>query len=198
MVSARTTATPSWHVTSPGPDRCPVLARRRVREPSGAGRRGAALRGRCGRSGDRPRAFLHGRRRALSRVPRPYPRAHALPRVLDARFRPTVLEPHHGREGASQPHLHRGPGPRRELPRDLVRPRCGRRALVVLQRHRRLTSCASMETIQFQGRTIPVREVARPEGWMCRLLVADDGSAYLEYLVSVGPYKIDVAVVHAL
>jgi hypothetical protein len=55
-----------------------------------------------------------------------------------------------------------------------------------------------METIQFQGRTIPVREVARPEGWMCRLLVADDGSAYLEYLVSVGPYKIDVAVVHAL
>jgi hypothetical protein len=55
-----------------------------------------------------------------------------------------------------------------------------------------------METIQCQGRTITVREVARPEGWMCRLLVADDGSAYLEYLVSVGPYKIDVAVVHAL
>ena len=55
-----------------------------------------------------------------------------------------------------------------------------------------------METIDFRGRTIAVREVARPEGWPCRVLVADDGSAYLEYLVSVGPYKIDIAVVHQL
>ncbi len=30
------------------------------------------------------------------------------------------------------------------------------------------------------------------------MLVAEDGSAYLEYLVSVGPYKIDLAVVHPL
>ena len=55
-----------------------------------------------------------------------------------------------------------------------------------------------MEWIEFDGRTIAVREVARPEGWSCRVLVAEDGSAYLEYLVSVGPYKVDVPVVHAL
>ena len=30
------------------------------------------------------------------------------------------------------------------------------------------------------------------------MLVADDGGAYLEYLVSVGPYKIDLAAVHPL
>ena len=55
-----------------------------------------------------------------------------------------------------------------------------------------------METLDYRGRTIAVREVARPEGWSCRVLVADDGSAYLEYLVSVGPYKFDIAVIHAL
>ena len=55
-----------------------------------------------------------------------------------------------------------------------------------------------METIEHRGRTIAVREVARPDGWSCRVLVADDGDAYLEYLVSVGPYKIDLAVVHPL
>lgn len=55
-----------------------------------------------------------------------------------------------------------------------------------------------METIQYQGRAIAVREVARPQGWSCRVLVAEDGGAYLEYLVSVGPYKVDLAVVHRL
>ena len=55
-----------------------------------------------------------------------------------------------------------------------------------------------MESIQFNGRTIAVREVARPEGWSCRVLVAEDGGAYLEYLVSVGPYKVDVEAVHPL
>ena len=55
-----------------------------------------------------------------------------------------------------------------------------------------------METLDYRGRTIAVREVARPEGWSCRVLVADDGSAYLEYLVSVGPYKVDIAVIHPL
>ena len=55
-----------------------------------------------------------------------------------------------------------------------------------------------METIRHQGRTIAVREVARPDGWSCRLLVAEDGGAYLEYLVSVGPYKLDLAAVHPL
>jgi hypothetical protein len=55
-----------------------------------------------------------------------------------------------------------------------------------------------METIKFGDRDIAVREVARPGGWSCRVLVAEDGVAYLEYLVSVGPYKFDVAVVHRL
>jgi len=55
-----------------------------------------------------------------------------------------------------------------------------------------------VETIAFRGRTISVREVARPEGWSCRVLVAEDGSAYLGYLVSVGPYKMDHEVVHRL
>ena len=55
-----------------------------------------------------------------------------------------------------------------------------------------------METIDYQGRAIAVREVARPDGWMCRVLVAENGDAYLEYLVSVGPYKVDLGVVHRL
>lgn len=55
-----------------------------------------------------------------------------------------------------------------------------------------------METIEVEGSTVSVREVARPTGWSCRVLVAEDGRAYLEYLVSVGPYKVDVAAVHAL
>ncbi|HET7461943.1 MAG TPA: hypothetical protein VFJ82_11875 [Longimicrobium sp.] len=56
-----------------------------------------------------------------------------------------------------------------------------------------------METIDYDGVSYSVREVARPEGWSCRLLVTDDGATYfLEYLVSVGPYKIDVARIHKL
>ena len=55
-----------------------------------------------------------------------------------------------------------------------------------------------METISHQGSVIAVREIARPAGWSCRLLVDDAGAAYLEYLVSVGPYKIDVAAIHPL
>jgi hypothetical protein len=56
----------------------------------------------------------------------------------------------------------------------------------------------AMETITYQGRAIIVREVARPAGWSCRVLVADDGGAYLEYLVSVGPLKADHAALHRL
>jgi hypothetical protein len=55
-----------------------------------------------------------------------------------------------------------------------------------------------VETIRHADTAIAVREVARPDGWSCRVLVAEDGDAYLEYLVSVGPYKIDLAVVHPL
>ena len=43
-----------------------------------------------------------------------------------------------------------------------------------------------------------VREIARPEGALCRVLLAENGTAYLEYVVSVGPYKMDVTVVEAL
>lgn len=55
-----------------------------------------------------------------------------------------------------------------------------------------------METIEHDGRRIEVREVARPDGWLCRVLLADDGAAFLEYVVSVGPYKIDVPFLHEL
>jgi hypothetical protein len=54
------------------------------------------------------------------------------------------------------------------------------------------------ETIDFRGQKIAVREVARPAGWSCIVYEAEDGSAYLDYLVSVGPYKTDVSVVHRL
>lgn len=55
-----------------------------------------------------------------------------------------------------------------------------------------------LETINYRGTAVEVREVARPDGCACRVLVADDGRAYLEYLDSVGPYKIDLPVVHPL
>ena len=55
-----------------------------------------------------------------------------------------------------------------------------------------------MEAIEYLGVRILVREVARPKGWDCRVLVAEDGTAYLEYLLSVGPYKVDVASIHQL
>ena len=55
-----------------------------------------------------------------------------------------------------------------------------------------------METITFRDRQIEVREVARPQGWLCRVLVAGDGTPYLGYVISVGPYKLDVEVVHRL
>ena len=55
-----------------------------------------------------------------------------------------------------------------------------------------------METIEYRGRSIAVREVGRPDGWSCRVLADEDGAAYLAYLVSVGPYKFDVEVVHQL
>jgi hypothetical protein len=55
-----------------------------------------------------------------------------------------------------------------------------------------------MESIQHGGRTIGVREIARPAGWSCRVLISEDGAAYLEYLVSVGPHKIDMPAIHPL
>jgi hypothetical protein len=57
----------------------------------------------------------------------------------------------------------------------------------------------TMETIRYDGRDVPVRELDRPAGWSCRLLVAEDGTRhFLEYLISVGMYRIDVPIVHEL
>ena len=48
-----------------------------------------------------------------------------------------------------------------------------------------------METIRHEGRDIAVRQVARTSH--TRLLRCDEtGESFLEYPVSVGPYKIDV------
>ena len=55
-----------------------------------------------------------------------------------------------------------------------------------------------VQTIRWEGKSFSVREVSRPHGWQCRLLAAETGELFLEYLVSVGPYKIDIEVVHAL
>jgi hypothetical protein len=56
-----------------------------------------------------------------------------------------------------------------------------------------------MESIRYDGILYAVREVARPDGWSCRLLATDDeASTFLEYLVSVGPYKMDVARIRKL
>ena len=56
-----------------------------------------------------------------------------------------------------------------------------------------------METIRYQGEEYVVQELARPAGWLCRHLASEDGShQFLEYVVSVGPYKIDVCGLHKL
>jgi hypothetical protein len=56
-----------------------------------------------------------------------------------------------------------------------------------------------METISIDGAQVAVKEVARPQGWDCRLLETVEGHEYiLGYLVSVGPYKIDVERFHRL
>lgn len=56
-----------------------------------------------------------------------------------------------------------------------------------------------MEAIRYEGGEVSVRELARPAGWSCRLLVSEDGTRhFLEYLISVGAYKTDVSIVHEL
>ena len=56
-----------------------------------------------------------------------------------------------------------------------------------------------METVSIDGARVAVEEVARPHGWPCRLLETVEGREYiLGYLVSVGPYKIDVERFHRL
>ncbi len=53
-----------------------------------------------------------------------------------------------------------------------------------------------METIRHEGRAIAVQEVARTSH--SRLLRSDSGEYFVEYPVSVGPYKIDIEATHAL
>lgn len=57
-----------------------------------------------------------------------------------------------------------------------------------------------METICYNGQEFTVQEVLpRPVGWSCRHLVSsDDEHQFLEYLISVGPCKFDVACIHTL
>ena len=56
-----------------------------------------------------------------------------------------------------------------------------------------------METIRHNGVELTVRELCRPVGWLCRHLISDDGAhQFLEYVVSVGPLKVDVCCIHEL
>lgn len=48
------------------------------------------------------------------------------------------------------------------------------------------------EKITLGGKSISVDEVYRDQTLQCRVLEADNGTLFLEYLASVGNYKIDV------
>jgi hypothetical protein len=56
-----------------------------------------------------------------------------------------------------------------------------------------------VETIRHKGEDFTVQEHSRPGGWSCRHLVSADRShQFLEYLISVGPFKIDAIRLHKL
>ncbi len=57
-----------------------------------------------------------------------------------------------------------------------------------------------MENIRYNGEEFTVQEVfPRPVDWSCQHLVSSDAEhQFLEYLISVGPYKIDVVCIHEL
>ena len=57
-----------------------------------------------------------------------------------------------------------------------------------------------METVRHAGKDVTVREVGRPASKrLCRHLMSDEtGQHFLEYVIAVGPYKIDLPVVHPL
>jgi hypothetical protein len=57
-----------------------------------------------------------------------------------------------------------------------------------------------MEIVRLAGTEVTVREVSRPAGKrLCRHLISDDDQQhFLEYVISVGPYKIDLPVAHPL
>ena len=48
------------------------------------------------------------------------------------------------------------------------------------------------EQITVGTRSITVNEISRDQTLQCRVLEAGDGTLLLEYLASVGPYKIDL------
>jgi hypothetical protein len=56
-----------------------------------------------------------------------------------------------------------------------------------------------METIRHNGEEFAVQELSRPAGWLCRHLISVDGTGqFLEYVVSVGPLKVDVCCIYKL
>lgn len=57
-----------------------------------------------------------------------------------------------------------------------------------------------MENIRYKGEEFTVQEVLpRPVDWSCQHLVSSDVKhQFLEYLISVGPYKIDVVCIYEL
>ena len=57
-----------------------------------------------------------------------------------------------------------------------------------------------METVRVGDTEVAVREVGRPASKrLCRHLVSEDGEQhFLEYVISVGPYRFDLPVVHRL
>ena len=54
------------------------------------------------------------------------------------------------------------------------------------------------ETIDVEGQQIAVRVLERSQEYRCSVLAGADGSVYLEYPVSVGPYNIDIPAIHVL
>lgn len=57
---------------------------------------------------------------------------------------------------------------------------------------------ADREIIKYEGRDIPVYEIARPEGWQCRILRSEDGTEeFLSYMTWRYAYS-DFSVIHKL
>jgi hypothetical protein len=57
---------------------------------------------------------------------------------------------------------------------------------------------AYKEIIQYEGRDIPVYEIARPEGWQCRILRSEDGTEeFLSYMAWFSPW-FEMSVIHKL
>ena len=53
-----------------------------------------------------------------------------------------------------------------------------------------------MESVLIDGVQVSVTEVYRPDNFLCRLLKTPASEYILEYVVSTGPYKIDIIHYH--